>query len=334
MLYRMIRPLLFLLPPEIAHALTLRLLSLYEIFFPYVNTQKKTVIRVMGINFPSRVGLAAGLDKNGDYIAGLAACGFGFIEVGTVTPSPQLGNEQPRIFRLVNERAIINRMGFPNLGVDHLVHNVAALKSKPILGINIGKNARTPIEEAATDYIICLEKAYAYADYITINISSPNTAQLRELQEQNNLFDLLTYLKQHQHMLAGQHGRYVPLVVKISPDLEAEQLEMMAQVFLGTEIDGVIVSNTTLSREGVEGHIDALKEGGLSGAPLFEKSNKIIRLLSDFLRGRIPIIASGGIMSAQDAQEKIKAGAVLVQLYTGLIYEGPELISSVARAID
>lgn len=334
MLYRIFRPLLFLLPPELAHHLTMQALKLYEICVPYKPQQRPTAIRVMGINFPSRVGLAAGLDKNADYIAGLATCGFGFVEIGTVTPRPQSGNEGPRVFRLVKDRALINRMGFPNLGVDHAIQQIAALKFRPILGINIGKNASTPIEEAVADYTTCFEKVYPHADYVTINISSPNTAHLRELQDQNHLFDLITRLKQSQHKLSAQHGRYVPLVVKISPDLTVEQLEMMAQVFLGTELDGVIVSNTTLAREGLRDVTGALNQGGLSGAPLFRKSTEIIRLLSGFLKGRIPLIAAGGIMSPEDAEEKLKAGAVLVQLYTGLVYQGPGLISAVARAID
>lgn len=334
MLYRLFRPILFLLPPELAHHLTLETLKLYEIIVPYKNRPRPTVVRVMGINFPSRVGLAAGLDKNADYIPGLASCGFGFVEVGTVTPFPQSGNEGARVFRLVKDRAIINRMGFPNLGVDHAIQQITALKERPILGINIGKNASTPIEEATTDYLICFQKVYAYADYVTINISSPNTEHLRELQEQNHLFDLLTRLKQEQRKLAAQHGRHVPLVVKISPDLNAEQLEMMAQVFLGTEIDGIIVSNTTLAREGLRDLTGALNQGGLSGAPLFEKSTEIIKLLNGYLKGRIPLIAAGGIMSAEDAEEKLKAGAVLVQLYTGLIYQGPGLIHEVSQAID
>lgn len=334
MLYKMIRPFLFALPPEKVHRLVLQLLTLYELLFPYRNKPEKTVVRVMGINFPSRVGLAAGLDKNGDYILPLATCGFGFLELGTVTPMPQPGNLAPRIFRLVSHQALINKMGFPNLGVDHLVQRVLALRVKPILGINIGKNASTLLEEAVLDYTVCLEKVYPIADYVTINISSPNTAHLRELQHQNHLFDLLTRLKQSQHALAAQHARYVPLVVKISPDLSEDDLVIMAQVFLGTEIDGVIVANTTLSREGVEDDINAHREGGLSGAPLLEKSTKIIQLLNKYLKGNIPIIAAGGILSARDAQQKIEAGASLVQLYTGLIYEGPGLVHEVSRAID
>lgn len=273
MLYRILRPILFLLPPEVAHHFTLEALKLYEICVPYKNPQKSTAVRVMGINFPSRVGLAAGLDKNGDYIAGLASCGFGFVEVGTVTPQAQSGNEGLRVFRLVKDRALINRMGFPNLGVEHAIAQITALKSRPILGINIGKNASTPLEEAAADYITCFKKVYAHADYVTINISSPNTANLRQLQEQNHLFDLLTQLKQTQHKLSPQYGRYVPLVVKISPDLTPEQLEMMAQVFLGTEIDGIIVSNTTLAREGLKDATGALNRGGYP-APLYLKNQQ------------------------------------------------------------
>lgn len=331
MFYRLIRFILFRFSPEFSHVFTLKLLALREKFFPYKKTKEVNPVKLMGIDFPSRVGLAAGLDKNGDFIAALAALGFGFVEVGTVTPEPQSGNPKPRLFRLVDDEAIINRMGFPNKGVDHLVSNLESLKHRPILGINIGKNKSTPISDAVNDYQICMQKVYPHADYIVLNISSPNTHNLRELQKEHELFDLLTTLKNLQTLLAHQHERYVPLVVKIAPDIDDEQLQKMAQVILATEMDGVIATNTTLSREGLKGHPFADEAGGLSGAPLKKRSLHIIKRLNQHLNGQIPIIGVGGIMTKHDAEDAFEAGASLVQVYTGLVYHGDRLIRQIAK---
>jgi dihydroorotate dehydrogenase len=287
----------------------------------------------MGLQFSNPVGLAAGLDKNGAYIDALASLGFGFIEIGTVTPRPQPGNPEPRLFRLPQAQGIINRMGFNNDGVDALIHNVQQAKFKGILGINIGKNFDTPVEHAADDYLICLRKVYWYASYITVNISSPNTKNLRQLQEKSALNDLLSTLKQEQKILADKHSKYTPIVLKIAPDLEAEQIAEIAELLLKHQVDGVIATNTTLSRAGVEGLPHAAEAGGLSGAPVREKSTSVIQQLSKLLGDAIPIIGVGGILSGQDALEKMHAGASLVQLYSGLIYRGPALVREAASVL-
>jgi dihydroorotate dehydrogenase len=287
----------------------------------------------MGLSFPNPVGLAAGLDKNGDCINGLAALGFGFIEIGTVTPRPQPGNPRPRLFRLPKAKAIINRMGFNNHGVDVLVANVERANFKGVLGINIGKNADTPIEKAADDYLICLRKVYAHACYVTVNISSPNTKNLRQLQSGDELDALLTQLKSEQDKLAQQHGKYVPLALKIAPDLDTEQIKQIASLLIKHHIDSVIATNTTLSREGVEGLIHANETGGLSGAPVKDKSTAVIRALTTELGGALPIIGVGGISSGTDAVEKMQSGASLVQIYSGLIYRGQSLVTEAAEAI-
>jgi dihydroorotate dehydrogenase len=287
----------------------------------------------MGLNFPNPVGLAAGLDKNGDCINGLAALGFGFIEIGTITPLPQAGNPKPRLFRLPQANAIINRMGFNNDGVDKLIANVKRANYRGILGINIGKNAVTPIENAADDYLICLRKVYAHASYITVNISSPNTKNLRSLQDNDALDALLNLLKAEQRKLADTHGKYVPIALKIAPDMEAEQVLQIAQLLMTHHIDGVIAANTTISRTGVEGLPHGEEAGGLSGAPVRDKSTTVIRQLAAELQGALPIIGVGGILNGADAAEKIKAGASLVQIYSGLIYRGPALISEACAAI-
>jgi dihydroorotate dehydrogenase len=279
------------------------------------------------------VGLAAGLDKNGDCINGLAALGFGFIEIGTITPRPQPGNPRPRLFRLPEAKAIINRMGFNNHGVDALVANVERANFKGVLGINIGKNADTPIEKAADDYLICLRKVYAHASYVTVNISSPNTKNLRQLQGGDELDALLTQLKSEQEKLAQQHGKHVPLALKIAPDLDGDQIKQIASLLIKHRIDGVIATNTTLSREGVEGLVHGNETGGLSGAPVKEKSTAVIRALSAELGGALPIIGVGGITSGADALEKMQAGASLVQIYSGLIYRGQSLVTEAAEAI-
>ena len=287
----------------------------------------------MGLTFPNPVGLAAGLDKNGEVIDALAAFGFGFIEIGTVTPRPQPGNPKPRMFRLPQAQGIINRMGFNNDGVDALIANVKRAKFKGILGINIGKNADTPIEKAADDYLIGLRKVYEHASYVAINISSPNTKNLRQLQGGDELDALLGQLKAEQEKLAQLHGKYVPLAVKIAPDLDADQIKSIAALLIKHRIDGVIATNTTLSREGVEGLPHGNEAGGLSGAPVRDKSTAVIRQLAAELHGALPIIGVGGILTGADAVEKMQAGAALVQVYSGMIYRGQELVTECAAAI-
>lgn len=333
MLYSLARPLLFSLAPERAHELTLSLLkSSHKMGMIRQNVAVKPVT-CMGIEFPNPVGLAAGLDKNGAYIDALASQGFGFIEIGTITPRPQPGNPHPRLFRLPKAKAIINRMGFNNDGVDKLIENVKAAKFKGVLGVNIGKNADTPVEKAVDDYLICLEKVYNYASYITVNISSPNTKNLRSLQSGDALTELLETLKNRQLELAQEHQHYVPLVLKVAPDLEAEDIAFIAKQLLQYKIDGLIVTNTTLSREGVEGLEHAEEAGGLSGAPVFEKSTACLAAFAEELKGQIPLIGVGGILSGADALAKKKAGASLVQVYSGLIYTGPELVKDCVAAL-
>ena len=335
-MYSLLRPALFQLDPETAHHLTLSSLKaayslgLSGLIAPAIPDDPRTV---MGLNFPNPVGLAAGLDKNGDCIDGLAALGFGFIEIGTITPLPQPGNPAPRLFRLPEASAIINRMGFNNDGVDALIANVQRANYQGILGINIGKNAVTPIENAADDYLICLRKVYAHASYVTVNISSPNTKNLRQLQDETALDNLLAQLKAEQQKLADMHGKYVPIALKIAPDMEGEQIAQIARLLMQHSLDGVIATNTTLSREGVEHLTHGNETGGLSGAPVRDKSTYVIRQLADQLQGSLPIIGVGGILNGGDATEKIKAGAVLVQIYSGLIYRGPALINECCAAI-
>jgi dihydroorotate dehydrogenase len=287
----------------------------------------------MGITFPNPVGLAAGLDKNGEHVDALAALGFGFIEVGTVTPRPQPGNPRPRLFRIPQACALVNRMGFNNLGVDRLVYNLSRARYRGILGVNIGKNFDTPIERAAADYVTCMRKIYALASYLVVNISSPNTANLRRLQGNDELDRLLATLKTEQQALFQASGRYVPLTVKIAPDLSEEQVEGIAHVLISHGTDGVIATNTTVARTGVEGLPHGDEIGGLSGAPLRERSTAVVRKLRAVLRGRIPIIGVGGILRGEEAVEKIAAGASLIQLYSGLIYTGPHLVFECVRAL-
>ncbi|MEQ1104661.1 quinone-dependent dihydroorotate dehydrogenase [Acinetobacter ursingii] len=334
MLYSLARPMLFSLSPERAHELTLSLLkSAYKIGLARQHIAPKPVT-CMGIEFPNPVGLAAGLDKNGAYIDALAAMGFGFIEIGTITPRPQAGNPQPRLFRIPEAKAIINRMGFNNDGVDQLIENVKSSKFKGILGINIGKNADTPVENAVDDYLICLEKVYHYASYITVNISSPNTKNLRSLQSGDALTELLETLKQRQLELAEQYHHYVPLVLKVAPDLTEEDIEFIANQLLQFKIDGLIVTNTTLSRVGVESLPYGNEAGGLSGAPVFEKSTECLRQFAKRLNGQIPLIGVGGITQGEHALAKKDAGASLVQIYSGLIYTGPSLIKDCVSAFN
>ena len=335
-MYPLFRCALFQLDPEAAHHLILNgLRTAYSLGLGGMVAARPAdnPRTAMGLTFPNPVGLAAGLDKNGDCIDGLAALGFGFLEIGTVTPFPQPGNPQPRLFRLPQAQAIINRMGFNNNGVDALVANVRRANFKGILGINIGKNAATPIENAADDYLICLRKVYLHASYVTVNISSPNTKNLRQLQDENALNNLLKLLKDEQQRLADTHGKYVPIALKIAPDMAGEQIAQIAHLLMKHRIDGVIATNTTLSREGVENLPHGAETGCLSGAPVRDKSTAVIRQLSAELQGALPIIGVGGIMNGADAAEKIKAGATLVQLYSGLVYRGPELVGECCGAI-
>jgi dihydroorotate dehydrogenase len=339
LLYSLARPLLFSLDPEAAHNLTLPALRRAAALGLTRGVRKPAPDprTVMGITFPNPVGLAAGLDKDGAYIDGLAALGFGSIEIGTVTPRAQPGNPKPRMFRLPARRAIINRMGFNNGGVDAFVANVQASRfyqeKQGVLGLNIGKNADTPIERAADDYLHCLRKVYPYASYVTVNISSPNTKNLRQLQGASELDALLSQLKGEQARLADQHGRYVPLTLKIAPDIDADQIHDIASALLRHKIDGVIATNTTLNRRDVEGLRYANEAGGLSGAPVFDLSNIVIRALHKELGDAVPIIGVGGIMRGADAKAKIAAGAQLVQLYSGLVYAGPALVRACADAL-
>ena len=339
LLYTLTRPLLFALNAEAAHNLTLPALRKAHAMGLTDKLQKADADprTVMGLTFPNPVGLAAGLDKDGAYIDALAALGFGSIEVGTVTPKAQPGNPKPRMFRLPAAQAIINRMGFNNGGVDAFVANVQSSKfyqnKEGILGLNIGKNAATPIENAVDDYLHCLEKVYPYASYVTVNISSPNTTNLRQLQGASELDGLLATLKQAQLRLSDQHKRYVPLALKIAPDLDAEQIKNIADTLLRHKIDGVIATNTTLSRQAVDRLRHGHEKGGLSGEPVFELSNIVIRALKRELGDALPIIGVGGIMNGDDALAKIKLGASLVQVYTGLIYAGPALVRECAQAL-
>ncbi|WP_432239372.1 quinone-dependent dihydroorotate dehydrogenase [Herbaspirillum robiniae] len=339
-LYALARPLLFSLEPETAHHLTLpalRCAARYSLTDFIAKVPARDPRTVMGIEFPNPVGMAAGLDKDGAYIDGLAALGFGFIEVGTVTPRAQPGNPLPRMFRLPDANAVINRMGFNNGGVDAFVDNVQASRfyqeKQGVLGLNIGKNADTPIERAAEDYVHCLEKVYPYASYVTVNISSPNTKNLRQLQGASELDALLSQLKSAQRRLADRHGRYVPVALKIAPDMDDEQVKNVADALLRHQIDGVIGTNTTITRDAVKGMQHGEEAGGLSGRPVFELSNRVIRGLKAELGDALPIIGVGGIFNGEDAKAKIDAGASLVQLYTGLIYRGPALVRECAEAL-
>lgn len=323
--YALARPFLFSLDAETAHEFTLNMLRRTQGLMPACAVDDKPV-KVMGLDFPNPVGLAAGLDKNGECIEAWGKLGFGFVEIGTVTPRPQPGNPKPRMFRLPEAMGIINRMGFNNHGVDNLLANVAASKYKGVLGINIGKNFDTPIEKAADDYLICLDKVYAAASYVTVNISSPNTKNLRQLQGESELDALLGALKARQTELTQRHGRYVPITLKIAPDLDDAQIANIADALRRHRIDGVIATNTTLSREGVEHLKHGNEAGGLSGAPVFEKSTAVVAALSRALAGELPIIAAGGITDGAKAKAKLDAGASLVQIYSGMIYRGPELI--------
>ena len=324
--YSLIRPLLFSLDAETAHDLTIAALQRFACLLPPVLGAPQKPIRVMGLDFPNRVGLAAGLDKNGEAIDGLAKLGFGFLEIGTVTPRAQPGNPKPRLFRLPEKQALINRLGFNNYGVAALLANVGAAKYRGILGINIGKNADTPMERAAEDYLACLDKVYPLASYVTVNISSPNTVNLRQLQGDAQLEALLGVLKARQGELAEKHGRYVPLALKIAPDLDDGQIAGIATALRRHRVDAVIATNTTVDRAAVVGMLNAQETGGLSGAPLFKMATAVVATLAKALANELPIIAVGGIVDGAMAKAKLTAGAQLVQLYSGLIYRGPELV--------
>ncbi len=333
-LYLLARKALFRLDAETAHELTIGMLSRLPrsaaLLSPRVPSRP---CRVMGLEFPNPVGLAAGLDKNGECIEAWAALGFGFVEVGTVTPRPQPGNPKPRMFRIESKQALINRLGFNNHGVDALVDRVRRARYRGVLGINIGKNFDTPNDRAVDDYLVCLKKVYPVAGYVTVNISSPNTKGLRDLQNADALGVLLKALKLSQARLADQHGRYVPLAVKIAPDMSDEQLQAVADALRRHRMDAVIATNTTLSRQGVEDSPLAGEQGGLSGAPLCVRSTDVIASLARLLAGEVPIIGVGGILHGSDARAKQEAGASLVQIYTGFIYRGPALIAECVEAL-
>ena len=333
-MYRYIRPLLFLLNPELAHHISMKGLKL-ACFLGLIRGKNITSkpIMIMGLKFPNRVGLAAGLDKNAEYIAPLSKLGFGFIEVGTVTPRSQPGNSKPRSFRLIEEEGIINRFGFNNVGIDQFIENIKKTKFNGVLGINIGKNFDTPIDKAVEDYLACFRKAYRYAGYIAINISSPNTKNLRHLQSDKYLEILLKTLKNEQKILRKKFKKLVPFVVKVSPDNSSKQLDSIAKLLLKYKVNGVIATNTTIDRKGVLNSKYSMEEGGLSGAPLNKKSTNVIKHLNKCLEGKIPIIGVGGIITADDGIEKIKNGASLIQIYSGLIFRGYELVNELRKAI-
>ncbi len=331
MFYQLLRPLLFSLDPESAHHLTLKAADRFAALFP--TRIPPSPVRAMGLEFPNPVGLAAGLDKNAEHIDALAALGFGFIEVGTVTPRPQPGNPKPRMFRLPQAGALINRFGFNNVGVDRFLANVASARWKGVLGINIGKNFDTPFEKAADDYLFCLERVYTAATYITINISSPNTKGLRGLQEKTELDALLGRIVASRERLSDVHGKRIPLALKIAPDLEESEIADIAAAVRTHRIDAVIATNTSTARSGVEGLPHSAEQGGLSGAPIKARATQVLGALATKLAGEVPLIGAGGIMSGADATEKIAAGASLVQVYTGLVYRGPALVAECAQAL-
>lgn len=337
MSYQLLRKILFTFSAETSHDLSLEWLSALNrlgLLSPFVSPVVNQPVEVMGIQFPNAVGLAAGLDKNADHLDALGALGFGFVEVGTVTPRPQPGNPKPRLFRLTEQQAIINRMGFNNKGLAHLVERVRKSRFTGPIGINIGKNFDTPVDQANDDYLKGLRAAYTHAAYITVNVSSPNTPGLRDLQFGDALNRLLDAIKEEQGSLAKEHGRYVPIAIKIAPDMNDEDTRQVALALKARDFDAVIATNTTLDRDAVQGSPFAQEAGGLSGAPLTEKSTRMIELLYAELGQQVPIIGVGGIMCGDDAAAKIAAGAKLVQVYSGFIYRGPALIRECAEAIS
>ena len=344
--YGLARPFLFGLDAEAAHELTMHALTAAQgtpLAWAYCNARVDDAIELAGLTFPNRVGLAAGLDKNARAIDALGGMGFGFVEVGTVTPLAQPGNPKPRMFRLPKANALINRLGFNNDGLDAFIANVQKAKFRSLagkgkhpmlLGLNIGKNAATPIENATSDYLIGLRGVYPHADYVTVNISSPNTKNLRALQSDEALDELLGAIAAERKVLKKKHGKSVPIFIKIAPDLDAAQIEVIAASLLHHKMDGVVATNTTLSREAVKGMPHAEEAGGLSGAPVLQASNQVIRQLRKALGKDFPIIGVGGVMNAADAVSKIEAGADVVQIYTGLIYKGPDLVKEAALALQ
>ena len=331
MLYSLVKPILFSVDPELAHDISLEMLQQFHRVLPARRVDKPT--RVMGLDFPNPVGLAAGLDKNGDYLDGLGKLGFGFIEVGSVTPRAQPGNPKPRIFRLSRQQSLINRMGFNNYGVDHLLDQLGNKTRDFILGINIGKNLSTPVDQALADYCLGYEKVYTSADYITINISSPNTPGLRDLENEEALEALLAGISQLRARLEDKLQLYRPLAIKLSPDLEHQAIPSIADLLRKYSIDGLIATNTTVSRDGVQEHRQADENGGLSGAALRDKSRQLLIDFYQQLGDDIPIISVGGIDSAEEAKLRFELGAKLIQLYTGLIYRGPGLVNTIARSL-
>lgn len=334
-MYSLVRKALFIADPETAHGLALEGLRLgHGVGATHLLCKTRNLpVTVMGLQFPNPVGMAAGMDKNGEYIDALGSLGFGFIEVGTVTPRPQPGNPKPRIFRIEKANGMINRLGFNNKGVDYLVQQAMKRRFKGILGINIGKNFDTPNDKAADDYLTCLEKVYPYADYITINISSPNTRGLRDLQDVEQLDSLLAALNNKRLELADEFHKRVPLVVKVAPDLEDEQIPGMAEVVVRNEFDGLIATNTTISRDAIKGMRHADEQGGLSGAPVRDMANHVLAEFRTHLPAEIALIGTGGITDGEDAAEKIRLGADLVQFYTGFVYKGPDLVGDCVKAI-
>ena len=329
MLYALARPLLFALDPETAHRLTLRLSGLAALLAP---RPPACPVRAMGLDFPNPVGLAAGLDKDAEHADALAALGFGFLELGGVTPRPQPGNPRPRVFRIPEAQALINRYGLNSVGIDSFVENLKRRTTKAVVGVNVGKNRDTPNEKAADDYAICFEKLYPHVDYVTLNVSSPNTVGLRDLQGAEILSALLSRMKSLRERLRERHGRNVAVAIKIAPDLEPAAIRGIAEAAKRERIDGIVATNTTVHREGVAGYPHAGEQGGLSGGPLRVRSTDVIGALCRELKGEIPVIGVGGILRGADAVEKLDAGASLVQIYTGLIYRGPELISECVSA--
>jgi dihydroorotate dehydrogenase len=336
MIYPFFRPLLFTLDPETAHDLTFASLDLAVrcgIAPKLAPRVLPSPVTAMGLGFPNRIGLAAGLDKNAAHIDGLATLGFGFIECGTVTPRPQPGNPKPRVFRLPGSEAMINRLGFNNEGVARFLANAEKASWRGILGLNIGKNFDTPNARAADDYLACLRAVYARASYVTVNVSSPNTRGLRDLQSEEALANLVAALKTEQKALSDKHGKYTPIAVKIAPDLAMDTVDGIARILVRHHVDGVVATNTTIARDGVKGHAYADEPGGLSGRPLRVQATAVVARLAKALDGALPIIGVGGILTGADAKEKIDAGATLVQIYTGLIYRGPDLVAECARAV-
>lgn len=336
-MYDLARSLLFKLDPEVSHELSLDLLGASArlgVDRCFKQESFATPVKVMGLNFPNAVGLAAGLDKNADAFEALGALGFGFVEVGTVTPKGQPGNAKPRLFRLPEHDAIINRMGFNNKGVDHMVSRIRKHHFDGVLGVNIGKNLTTSVEDAAQDYLVCLEAVIPYADYITANISSPNTPGLRNLQFGDSLAQLISPLVAARQRYFEQYGKYVPLAVKIAPDMTDDEIKLVSDTLVAQQVDGIIATNTTLSRDAVNGHPLAEEAGGLSGAPVRDASTHVVKVLTEHLKGQLPVIGVGGILSGADAVEKLQAGASLVQIYSGFIYRGPQLIKEAIASTD